>query len=257
MAIEDHNTTEFADAGEEEVAALLSSLTRVDPPGDFDMRVCARIAQRKPATSRPSWFPSLARIAAPTALLAIAGGYFGYHAFYREGNVNVPAVAESRPAVVSPAAAQPTAEAVEPQASTPEVAAAKPSLSTSETGTASPKKSPAVNKPVQPTDGSVDIALREANARSLRESNGNTGPARSTLSVRDVFSAMGIRATHSGTGWRVSSVSGAAAAAGLREGDIIESINGVPVGVSSTFDAEFRGRSLRVRRDGAVVTISL
>lgn len=263
MATKDHKTDEFADAGEERVAALLNSLKRVDPPGDFDIRVRARIAQGRPLTSGPSWFPATVRVAVPAAVLFAVGGYFGYSALYREGNMKVPVVAESRPPFVTPAT-QPTVEAVASHGSTPttEVAAAKPPGNAADT-TGTPKKSPAANKPAQRTGGSVDMAVREANSVTPRDENlvpsgGNSGGVKtSSLSVREVFAAMGVRATHSGTGWRVSAAAGAAAAAGLKAGDIIEAVNGAPVGVNSTFDAGFTGRSLRIRRDGVVLQLAL
>ena len=78
-----------------------------------------------------------------------------------------------------------------------------------------------------------------------------------TQSVLDVFGSMGIRARLEGGGWRVSSAGGRAASAGLKAGDIIEAINGKPVGANTTFDADFLGRTLRVKRDGAIIQISL
>lgn len=254
MSNQEQQTERFTDAGEEKVAALLGSLKRVDPPGDFDMRVRARVAQGRPAAARPSWFPVTVRLAAPAAILVIAGGYFGYNALYREGNVNVPVVAESRQATPSAAVTQPTVESVTPPAAVPttEIASSKPAAEPGVSVAEKPKKPAAADKTAdQPTGGSVDLALREANTVSGVNSNA----AKSTLSVREVFAAMGIRASRSGSGWRVSSASGAAAAAGLKAGDIIESVNGQPVGANTVFESGFTGRTVGIKRDGVSLTL--
>lgn len=261
MVNEKNNLQEFTDAGEERVAAMLGSLKRVDAPGDFDFHVRARIAQGRPSEARTSWFPTFARVAAPAMMLAAVGGYFGYNALYDTGTVNVPVVADSAPVATAPVVV-PTLNEVEPApASTTEVAV-KPPVNTDETVAAAPKKdtaTTAVKKPDTPEGGSVDMALRETNRPGNVVNTGNSSPVvpTSTLSVREVFSAMGIRASFSGTGWRVSSASGRAAAAGLKTGDIIETVNGKAVGANTVFDEKFSGTTLRVKRDGASIQISL
>lgn len=266
MLREEKRLQDFADAGEEKVAALLGSLKRVDAPADFDFRIRARIAQGRPAEARSSWFPTFARVAAPAVMLAAVGGYFGYNVLYDAGTVNVPVVADSGTVTPAPVIVPTTNEVVPAPVATTDVAVAKPPVSTEETFAAAPKKdSPttAVKKPETPEGGSVDMALRETNTLSTRPGNvvntGNSSPVipTSTLSVREVFSAMGIRASFSATGWRVSSASGRAAAAGLKTGDIIETVNGRAVGANTVFDEKFSGSTLRVKRDGATIQISL
>ena len=61
----------------EEVGELLSTLKRVEPPGDFDMRVRGRIAKGRPRQSR-RWPMAVARIGVPAAVLIALGGYFGW-----------------------------------------------------------------------------------------------------------------------------------------------------------------------------------
>lgn len=243
-------------AGEPQIAALLGSLKRVEPPGDFDMRVRARIAKGKPAQVGASWRPVFLRIAAPALLLVAIGGYLGYNTLYRQGNVGVPEVVDSTPV------ATPATETATVPAPTGETVAVKPASSNDLAATTSDKKINAPNKkPERPAGGSLDSALRETNSIVPRnvETAGNSTPTApaSTLSVREVFSAMGIRASYSGSGWRVSSASVRAAAAGLKVGDIIESVNGQTVGINTVFDARFSGHNLRIRRDGAVVQINL
>lgn len=262
MVNEKNNFEEFADSGEEKVAAMLGSLKRVDAPADFDFRVRARIAQGRPTEARTSWFPTFARFAAPAMMLAAVGGYFGYNALYDTGTVNVPVVADSGPVAPAPVAVQTSNEVAPAPAATTEVAVVKPPVNTDETIAAAPKKdatTAAVKKPETPEGGSVDMALREANRPGGVVNTANSSPVMpiSSLSVREVFSAMGIRASFSGTGWRVSSASGRAAAAGLKTGDIIETVNGKAVGANTVFDEKFSGTTLRVKRDGASIQISL
>ncbi len=264
MLREEKRLQDFADAGEENVAAMLGTLKRVDAPADFDFRVRARIAQGRPAEKRVSWFPAFARVAAPALMLAAVGGYFGYNALYSTGTVNVPVVADAGPVAPAPVVVATSNEIAPAPAATTEVAV-RPPVNTEETVAGTPKKdtTTVAKKPETPEGGSVDMALRETNTLSTRPGNvvntGNSSPVipTSTLSVREVFSAMGIRASFSGTGWRVSSVSGRAAAAGLKTGDIIETVNGRSVGANIVFDEKFLGSILRVKRDGASIQISL
>lgn len=261
MLREEKRLQDFADSGEEKVAAMLGTLKRVDAPADFDFRVRARIAQGRPAEARVSWFPAFARVAAPAVMLAAVGGYFGYNALYDTGTVNVPVVADSGPVAIAPLVVPTSNEVALTPAATTELAVKLP-VNIDETIAAAPKKdtaTAAVKKPETPEGGSVDMALREANRPGNVLSTGNSSPVipTSTLSVREVFSAMGIRASLSASGWRVSSASGRAAAAGLKAGDIIETVNGKAVGANTVFDEKFSGSTLRIKRDGATIQISL
>lgn len=261
MRNEDNNFDSFAEAGEQKVAQLLGQLKRVEAPGDFNARVRARIAQGRTET-RSSWSPLLVRLGAPAAALTLVAGYFGYTSLYRQGGVAAVEVAETTPAVApAPVAPQKITEAapsttlaVQP----PEVAAVKPTAANQLVAATGGKKPVTTDKKVdQATGGSVDMAAREANSITTRTPNSNSLEVKaSTLSIREVFGAMGVRATFTGSGWRVASASGPAAAAGLKAGDVIESINGKTAGANSVFDKDFVGSSLRVRRDGVSTTIS-
>jgi len=74
--IDNRNTETFADAGEEKIAGLLSSLPSVSAPSDFNFRVRARIAKGR-LVIKPSWAVRIGRVAVPTVLLVGVGGYFG------------------------------------------------------------------------------------------------------------------------------------------------------------------------------------
>ncbi|MFZ1700286.1 MAG: hypothetical protein WBO10_11065 [Pyrinomonadaceae bacterium] len=253
----------FADAGEENVAAMLGALKRVEAPGDFDVRVRARIAQGRPSETRSSWMPTLVRIGAPATLLLLVAGYFGYNALYQQAQMDVPVVAVAETA--APQSAMPEPKATEVAASQPTVPVPQPTIAKVEVKTPELASVAVVKKPEKITNsntdtggGSVDSALTVIDSL---ESNAvppaNNGGLPSELSVKDVLGRFGISSVSTGSGWRVESVSGAAARAGVKAGDVVEAINGIPIGVNVMFAKTFVGNSLRVKRDGSVVHISM
>lgn len=76
-------TTKEKDLENDDVRRLLASMQRVEAPGDFDLRVRARIAQGRPAARRV-WFPMPARAAA-VMLVMLAAGYFGFRSYQPAG----------------------------------------------------------------------------------------------------------------------------------------------------------------------------
>src|SRR5688572_11070442 len=64
------------------VSQLLSSLKRVEAPGDFEFRVKAGIAKRNSIGGRYAWLPVTWKVAAPMGLLLVLGGYFGIGSLY-------------------------------------------------------------------------------------------------------------------------------------------------------------------------------
>jgi hypothetical protein len=90
------------------VSQLLSTLKRVEAPGDFEFRVKAGIAERNSIGGRYAWLPATWKLAAPMALMLILGGYFGIGSLYPPTGNDTQLVAETRPAEmplnVSPAA---------------------------------------------------------------------------------------------------------------------------------------------------------
>lgn len=266
MVNERNNPQEFADASEEKVATMLGSLKRVDAPGDFDFRVRARIAQGRPAEKR-TWFPAFVRVAAPAMMLAAVGGYFGYNALYSSGNVGVPEVVSVQVEPMSDPIAEVTAQNSE--AGDNNKMLVQPQENVIEDQMTFGKNTEVKSRAEIVLEGnrskssnsnkvtSFDIAQSQSNSIKIGnvENTVNSRPV-APQSVLDVFGSMGIRARYE-NGWRVSSASGRAASAGLKAGDIIEAINGKPVGANTSFDADFAGRTLRVKRDGTTIQISL
>ena len=246
----------------EQVGELLSTLKRVDPPGDFDTRVRARIAVGQPVAS--SWPLVLARIGVPAAVLIALGGYFGWNALNQP--VNVPAVAEVQ---VSAPAEQPP---VQPQIERPGVE--PENLLATRDGSSVVNSAPA-GAVVRPTDsvrpvgepdgGSMDFGVSPSKRilprgldpdREIKNAN-IAGNAHS--SARDVLVMLGISASCSASGCRVNSVApnSVAGNSGIRAGDVIESVDGRPLNSASTFGGQFTAGSVRIRRDGGVVNVAL
>lgn len=227
------------DINEEFIVTALRTLPRVEPPADFDFKVRARIAQGKPATRRGSWLPTWAYGVAPAALAVLIGGYF-----FSTGSPSAP----TAPAVatVQPQAFAPTPEVTAPAASAPETVArvegpnAEPVLRP-DAGLIR-KVAPAVKRNAErPAGGSFDRAVRGSETITLSGSNSNkvvntvvNKPAGGSLP------AMGIRVA----GSTVSSVlpGSLAASAGVKVGDVIETIS---------------GNVLTIRRDGKTMTITV
>jgi len=239
---------------ERRIAELIGTLKSVDAPGDFNARVRARIATRSVSTTRSSWRPLAAGLA---AAVLIGGGYVGY----RSMQPALTAVTiESRPQANS--APTVNVQTVEP-ASRP---APEAPVQTGETAVS--QKQPTGRRTVTPqaTGGSIDEALKET--RRFEPSLGGRptvggGDVRSMgageISVTSVLSIIGADASWDGGGWHVSSVRNHSVAdrASLKSGDVIEAIDGRPLTATSKFVGRFDGKSLRVRRDGATLELAL
>ena len=236
------NKTEFSE--EQRISALLSSLPRVEAPGDFDFRVRARIAASRPAEKHASWLPASVRYAVPLALVLAIGGYVGFNAIYLTETPMVPVVAETQ-AESSPISQPETASSAAPAAEkvVAERVETKPTETVEKASVKDADKGiPAVNrKPERPTGGSFDSAVRSP---TTIDPAANVGPAEAPAAGIGSLGSVGISTAPANPGSRVVSVAAgsAAQAAGVRVGDIIES---------------YSGRTLRIRRDGVIMRIVL
>lgn len=253
-----HDESNFDKVGE-----LLGTLKRVEPPGDFDVRVRARIVQGCPAASR-SWPLVLARVGVPAALLIALGGYFGWHALNQP--VNIPSVAEVNvSAPVERPAVQPQIErpAVEPE----NLLATRDGLPVVNSVPAGPGVRPtdSVRPASEPDGGSMDFGVSPSKRilpRGLdpdREIKNANIAGNSRSSAREVLGILGISASCSASGCRVNSVfaNSVAGNSGIRTGDVIESVDGRSVNGTATFGGQFTAGSVRIRRDGAVINVTL
>jgi C-terminal processing protease CtpA/Prc len=83
--------------------------------------------------------------------------------------------------------------------------------------------------------------------------------SRGQIAIRGVLEFVGVRADFSNLGWKVKSVDSNSMAerSGVKAGDLIEAINGLPVTDGTQFSGSFTGKNLRVKRDGKTVEIDL
>lgn len=249
---------------EREVSRLLGELKRVDAPANFEFGVKARIAAGKPATAAAAsgvWLGYM-KFVVPAFLLAALGGamFFGGLA----GDSDVPAIAEQR---VNPVAVEETlpepvrdeasvaAATEEPASSGPETLPFRESFTPLPafvaTGPAERIIRPLVETPVtaaaEPAGGSVDRALSPAIEVNL------------PLAPVDYLKKYGIDAAVEGEVWRVASVAAGspAATAGLKSGDLIESIGGRKPATNPTFQHSTGPMALVLRDESTfrIVTI--
>jgi len=253
------------DPNNERIGEMIAGLRRVEAPGDFDFGVRARIAQGRPSTVLGSWLPASVKLALPLALVLVIGGYVGFNAIYSPGNINVPVVADGQPSIAQPVAvsesqpvaAEPVVERAEVR---PEQTEVRPTTNQPVRETAAPEIESS-----QPEGGSVDFGAtvpRKIYPRGFDPNvrvTANSRPVERSLGARDIFNIIGIDASYSDGGWKVRSVSAGnlAGRSGVRAGDVIEAVNGQVLGENTAFGSTFSGSSVRVRRDGAILTINL
>lgn len=261
--------------GEKKIADLISSLRRVDAPGDFDTHVRARIASGRVSDLARAWPTNLIRIAAPlaAAIVVALGGYFVFTSINTDQN-EVPPVAQTRSERQDSIVEQPSTnvEIDQPESRT----TAKPSEDlvaenkdpdpeNGKVKTSGPNSANAETRKDGSTVGSTDIAVRGSNSIFPRGLNPNAKPQANAkgvdpnarIPVVSILEFIGVKATWAGDGWRVDNVetNNIASRSGIRNGDVVEAINGRPVDDKTTFPARFEGKSVRVRRDGASLSI--
>ncbi|MFN0140741.1 MAG: hypothetical protein ACKVQW_11740 [Pyrinomonadaceae bacterium] len=261
--------------GEKKIAEMLSTLNRVREPSDFNTHVRARIANGRLSDRAGAWPVNLIRTAAPlaAAIVIALGGYFVLTSVNTDQN-DVPAVAETR--------SEPRDSIVEQPASNVEVnkaesrATVKPSddLVAENNGaypengkgkTSGPNAANAETRKDGSAVGSTDVAVRGSNSIFPRGLNPNAKPQANAkgvdpnarIPVASILEFIGVKATWAGDGWRVDNVepNNIASRSGIRNGDVVEAINGQSVDNKTTFPARFEGKSVRVRRSGTSLSI--
>jgi hypothetical protein len=263
-------TEEGLTADEAKVRGMLGGLKRVEAPKDFGFKVQARIARARPETFREKRGLAFLRYAIPLGLVLAVTSAFIINSVYRVNDASVPPVA----AITSDA---PIALPSGPQSN--EVAVMAPGLDPrSSSNTVSGANTLAVNPPRPSSErripgsrdtggGSITSGL-ESRGPIIRL-NPNAGPrpdtnrtgfeTRGEISVRAILKIVGINADPSDIGWKVQTVdtNSVAERSGVKGGDLIEAINGLPVTDGTQFSGRFIGKNLRVNRDGKTVAIDL
>lgn len=235
----------------DDVHRLLSGLKRVEAPKDFDFHVRARIAKGQPSENRVPWFPSIVRYGVPLGLVLVVAGYFGIASLNAPADNTIAAVPQVEVPVSQPALPA-SAEAPQPANDTqavllPDVASGDTPerLNVKPTVRSAPTTNPKAEKP---GGGSYDTgAGAGANIRPTGDVDDNAPEPqgrRILISSREFLTNSGVAATYAGTGGRITSVGGAAAAAGIVAGDVIEAVN-------------VQAGTIRVTRDGKPMTFRI
>lgn len=259
MKREDQNSILIADDANDPVAGTLSSLKRVEPPGDFDFQLKARIARSKPRQVRRTGMLLVAKFTLPMVVLAAFGAFF----ILSSGNETT--TADAQPVVDSQTQSQQVA-GVEPK----EQPAGPPNNELLDSNTQALQRVPSSNRnsnlQQQPGGGSTVESLKPAddpiyppgiNPKARIES-GNVA-SDSQFAVFDLLSMLGMSGEFTAAGYSVSVVSAnsIAARAGVRSGDVVEAIDDRVINARTVFRGAFTGKVLRVVRDGRRMNLNL
>lgn len=275
---EEHSENFEGNAGESEevVANLIGRLPKVEAPADFDIKVRARIAERRASGKKGiAWL----RLALPGAGLALIVGIFSIAAFLRIGD-DVAMVAPPEgiePAQVFPEPPAPSANAPAADATVVErVLPANIQPSTIPAASRPPDESSQGRKTSGPAEipesddsaGSRDISLRPPSSidipSEVRSSSGavpadvaRSNERRPTgLPLAQALSFAGLNLEFAGKRIVIASIrpNSAGARSGMLAGDIIEQINDRPVAAGDEFSEI---KTVTVNRGGQRVRIAL
>lgn len=274
-----HNN--FADesmsAEDSKVAALLGNLKRVGAPGDFDFHLKARIANAKPSTYRSTGILPIFRYAAPLVLLLLIGGFFLVNDMFDIEGGDVPSIVETQsitgPLQTEAVVAQTNSTSTDLPTNESGVRAIEAGIDEAITPTRKPRR-PAVDNSIRvsaelPQGGSRDQTVRPSEVRILPpgfnapESIANVRPTVSSspvsVTVGEVMQMLGIEGSFQSSGYRIGTIStnSIAERAGIKSGDVIESINDTRINEKTVFAGVFGGKSVTVIRDGKPMTINL
>lgn len=260
------NESENLSAEDRQIAAMLNAMPRVAAPTDFDHKVRGRIAARR-QQSVSGW-----RIFVPAfaAVFLVALGAALYLGVLSSADVtDVPPIAEAPvPATLPqslPQATPPTLpETTEVAASVNAVNDDRPAPQERVTERiASPQRRPERRPQIDNTSegGSVDRAGSPVNPTPDRPINANPEPPEmrppgfdggGQADSSEVLSLMGLKGTFQTEGFLVSSAeaSGAGAKAGVRAGDVVESLDGKKIQPETRFASGSEIRTITVKRRG-------
>ena len=226
----------------ESITNLLGGLKRVQAPENFEFGVKARIAQGEPKESASPF--AFLKIAVPTAALAGLAAFL-YVSGFMSGDIQSVQVVEqpTRQEVVKPAIVHPE-----------DLASKEPEAATNvrETQIASARTNGANNR----SRGAVDAVKQPNGGGSIDQTLNPDRPIKRVISVQRVLESAGISAEFQGDRCVANSVAGPAARLGVKGGDVILTVNDVPIKSSTTFQDGVELKSIRVNRAGRNLKLS-
>ena len=260
---------EEMNADDRSVAEALGAMPRISAPADFNHKVRGRIAARRQHSGQ-GW-----RILVPAfAVVFLAAlGTVLYLGVLNSANVtDVPPIAEAPAQAPMPPAATPVTQSDAP--APPEVASAVsddtsvPNERTAERTV--PKRQPVRNEDFEevPPGGSIDRAGSPVNTAPDRTVNSNVAvpemrppgfDSPGEVEANEVLSLLGLKGNFQPEGFLVGSAeaSGAAARAGVRAGDVVESLDGKNIEPETRFASGSEIRTIGVKRNGERLTLRI
>lgn len=259
---------------EEKISALLSSLKRVEAPGDFEFRLSARIAASTPPKPGISGFLSILRYAVPLVLVLAIGSVFLVDRMYTVDNNGVEMIAETSEAIISsPAVIAPNAGVSQNEPLTePLFNASEPTFAFAPVDSRPALRRAAAKNTVSSKNsggGSIDRALKVP-GKTILPKGIVTEPSRyiskpdgfdngGEFSAENILLQIGIKAEFDGALWGVRSVmkNSLAERSGIQVGDQVEAIDDRQIDEKTVFTGRLNVNALRIRRSGRTLTIGL
>ena len=261
------------DAESRRVAALLSSLRRVEAPANFEFGVKAKIVAGVARETRGGLLPSF-KILVPLSLVLVVVAFVVFYGGYTDISDTV----VEKPAAVDPQVEKTVADVIQTESAPgsrgpqiDETATVSETVSTAPVNATRSQRTARSRRQNgsfdQPSRGdSFDEALRAPKTidppgfppRGVTNQNSDFDTD-TEVSVREVLQTIGINADFADGGWRVRSASDRSIAgrSGIKTGDVVEAIDDKVLTETTLFRGTGSGKILRVRRDGKQITVNL
>ncbi len=251
------------------IVEVLSGLERVEAPGDFDVRVRARIAQGRPAEVRPvSLFPFL-KYVLPLVLFLFTGAGVLYFSSLSDGlehdRVSVPdtasptSVAEMRPDE-PPIGERPVSPvpATSPEIAVPVMPAVRRAAVPSAERVIEPPRSRSIDFS-RPTIPAIPSTSTDRTLLITPPAITPPGVSLEPVDARAAFELLGVDAEFRNGEWTVRSVNetDVGKKIGIRPGDRLKAIDGKPILEGTKFNTGIGGSVISVQRDGRMIDLSL
>jgi hypothetical protein len=255
-----------------DVAELVGSLERVEPPKDFDLRVKARIASAEPARKGGRFVPSITRMAVPAALLFVVGAFLIYTLSTRNELAGPGPIVETQ---LTDAPTMPEVRDMEPAEERPresETAAVETSTDVPLDRDVPPER-PAAAQPQrrQPEPDGMSEVRSASPAGEVRRPLGiNPQSGKTTrvppgfgeqgeYSVREVLDLIGLDAQYRDGAWTVFSTdrTGIAGRSGVIPGDRVLAVDNTSLTETTVLRGAASFNSLLVSRNGRDIRIEL
>ena len=229
---------------EESITNLLGGLKRIEAPENFEFSVKARIANGEPKESASPF--RFLKIAVPTAALAGLAAFL-YMSGFMSGDTPSVQVAEetTKPAIKNQEVLRAEAK---------EVLVKEPGAVSNlrETQIASARTIGSNNR----SRGAVDSTKQPNGGGSIDQTLNPDRPIKRAIPVQRVLESVGISAEFQGHRCVANSVTGPAERLGVKGGDVILTVNEVPIKSSTTFEDGIELKSVRVNRAGRNLKLS-